>query len=248
MEAVVQLTEVAAGVVQITMRDEQYKNTFSRELVMGLIDAFAAIRADKRWKVAVLTGYDSYFATGGTREALRALNEGQGHFTDVNIYGLALDCEIPVISAMQGHAIGGGFVMGLYADIAVLARESVYSTNFMRYGFTPGMGATCVVPEKLGNTLAQELLFTARNYRGEELKQRGFPFPVLPRQQVLEHALQMAGDMAQMPRHSLVTLKAHMTEPLRTRLPGVVAREVRMHDETFHQAEVKQKIETLFGQ
>jgi polyketide biosynthesis enoyl-CoA hydratase PksI len=248
MNHVVQLDEVEDGVVVIRMEERAHKNLFTEDLVTGLVEAFAAIRVSERYKVAVLTGYDSYFATGGTSEALFALNEAKGHFTDVNIYGLALDCAIPVISAMQGHAIGGGFVMGLYADIVVMSRESIYCTNFMKFGFTPGMGATCVVPEKLGGSLAHELLFTARNYQGEELRQRGIPFSVLPRREVLPRACTLARDMARMPRHSLVTLKAHMTAGLHQRLPAIIAQEVRMHDETFHQPEVKQAIATLFGQ
>ena len=51
---------------------------------------------------------------------------------------------------MQGHGIGGGFVVGLFADFVILSRESVYSTNFMKYKFTPGMGATYIVPKKIG--------------------------------------------------------------------------------------------------
>lgn len=245
---VVQIEKQEHGVVLIKMHDREHKNTFSEQLVRGLIDAFTFIKNDKSIKVAVLTGYDSYFATGGTLKALMALNEGQGHFTDVNIYGLALDCEIPVISAMQGHGIGGGFVMGLFADIVLLSRESIYSTNFMRYGFTPGMGATCVVPTKLGASLGHELLLSARNYQGAELKSRGIPFEVLPRQEVLPKALQIAADMANMPRHSLVTLKAHLSEGIRKQLPSFVEKEVAMHNETFHQAEVKENIKKLFGQ
>ena len=58
--------------------------------------------------------------------------EGKDKFTDINIYSLALDCPLPVISAMQGHGIRGGFVMGLFADFVILSRESIYRTNFMK--------------------------------------------------------------------------------------------------------------------
>ncbi len=246
-EPVVDFREIELGIVQVTMQDRIHKNTFSDELTLGLIRAFEKIRANTSYKAAILTGYDSYFAAGGTREGLLALHEGRARFSEPNIYSLALDCEIPVISAMQGHGIGGGFVMGLFADLVVLSQESVYTANFMKFGFTPGMGATFILPEKLGSGLAHEMLLLARNYRGEELKQRGIPFPVVPRAEVLRLAIQMARQLAEKPRLSLVTLKAHLVATYREKLSKFIEQELAMHAKTFHQGEVKAKINALFG-
>lgn len=247
MTPVVQLREISPFIIQITMQDRVNKNTFSNELITGLMDAFAAINASDQYKAVVLTGYDSYFASGGTQEGLLAIYEGKAKFTDGNIYSLALDCPIPVISAMQGHGIGGGFVMGLFSDFVILSRESVYTTNFMKYGFTPGMGATCILPKKLGFSLAEELLLNAGNYRGADLEKRGIPFPVLSRDEVLPYALELARQLAEKPRISLVTLKDHLVSQLREELQTYVERELIMHEKTFHQAEVKQRIMSLFG-
>lgn len=247
MNNVIDLSEIEPGIIRIQMQDKVHKNTFTHELSRGLIQSFDTIAANKRLKVVILTGYDSYFASGGTQEDLLTLQEGRGKFSDNNIYGLALNCEIPVISAMQGHGIGGGFVMGLFADFVILSRESIYTTNFMKYGFTPGMGATMIVPQKLGLSLGEEMLLLARRYRGEELKQRGVPFPVFPRAEVMEQAYEMARELAEKPRVSLVTLKDHLTRSLRENLPRIVNEEVAMHDKTFHQPEVRDNIRMLFG-
>ncbi|XLS29182.1 polyketide synthase [Flavobacteriaceae bacterium M23B6Z8] len=247
MDKVVALTEIDDAIVQIKMQDRNSKNTFSKELTSGLMEAFETIRDQTRYKAVVLTGYDTYFASGGTQEQLMTLSEGNSKFTDFDLYSLSLNCPIPVISAMQGHGIGGGFAMGLFADFVILSRESIYTTNFMKYGFTPGMGATYILPKKLGIALAEEMLLTARNYRGEELQKRGFPFPVLPRDQVLPYAYELAATLAEKPRVSLVALKDHLVAELREQLPGVIQQEVRMHEKTFGQPEVKTRIKTLFG-
>ena len=244
---VIDLIEVEPGIIQVRMQDRVHKNTFSHELSRELIRAFATIAANDTYKVVILTGYDTYFASGGTQKDLLSLQEGHGNFSDNNIYGLALECKIPVISAMQGHGIGGGFVMGLFADFVILSRESVYTTNFMKYGFTPGMGATLIVPRKLGLALGEEMLLLARRYRGEELKQRGVPFPVYPRAEVMDQAMAMARELAEKPRISLITLKSQLVRSLREALPEVVAQEVAMHDKTFHQPEVRENIRLLFG-
>jgi polyketide biosynthesis enoyl-CoA hydratase PksI len=245
--SVLDMLEIGPGIVQLTMHDREYKNTFSVQLIGALLDAFQRIKSNSGYRTVVLTGYDSYFCSGGTQESLTMLHEGKGKFSDSNLYSLALECEIPVIAAMQGHGIGGGFVFGMFADFIVLSRESIYTTNFMKYGFTPGMGATYVLPKKLGISLAQEMLTSARTFRGEELAKRGVPFPVLPRTEVLQYAHQLARDIADKPRMSLITLKSHLVREIRQQLPAVIEQEVAMHDITFHQPEVKERIERLFG-
>jgi polyketide biosynthesis enoyl-CoA hydratase PksI len=244
---VVDLEEISAGVAQITMHDRVNKNTFSEDLVGGLGRAFEQIRIEPRFRVVIITGYDTYFCSGGTQEGLLMLHEGRGKFTDLTIYSAALDCEIPVISAMQGHGIGGGLVFGMFADFVILSRESVYTANFMKYGFTPGMGATYVLPKKLGTSLAEEMMLSARTYRGSDLEKRGIPFSVLARADVLPYARQLALDVAEKPRTSLVMLKSHLTEEIRCQLPKVIEREVAMHAKTFHSPGVRERIVDSFG-
>lgn len=247
LDQIVAVTDLEPGIVQVTMQDRVNKNTFTDGLIGGLTAAFADIGARQDCKVVILTGYDSYFSSGGTQEGLRDLFEGKMKFTDKDLYSLALNCPIPVIAAMQGHGIGGGFVMGMFADFVILARESIYTANFMKYGFTPGMGSTFILPQKLGISLAGEMMLTASTYRGEELQKRGVPFPVVARDKVLEQALELARTLAEKPRFSLVTLKDHLVLPLRKQLAAFIEDEIAMHALTFHQPEVKQRIETFFG-
>src|SRR5688572_16347729 len=92
----VDVSQVEPAIVRVTMQDRAHKNTFTLDLISGLIRAFETIAAHPDYKVVILTGYDTYFATGGTREGLLGLYEGKGQFTDANFYSLALDCPIPV--------------------------------------------------------------------------------------------------------------------------------------------------------
>ena len=246
--ATVTLREAEPGIALVEMHDREGRNTFTDALIRDLTAAFAEIARNEAWRAVVLTGYDSYFSSGGTQEGLRDLFEGRFKFTDKDLYSLALNCPVPVVSAMQGHGIGGGFVLGMFADATVLSRESIYTANFMKYGFTPGMGSTLILPHKLGPVLAHEMMLSARVYRGEDLARRGVPFPVLPRDEVLAHAMALARDFADKPRFSLVTLKNHLVAGLRDALPLAIEREVEMHAQTFHRPEVRERIEALFGQ
>jgi len=246
-EQVVTLQEIESGIALITLQDKENKNTFTRALTSGLFDAYRAVASESRYLAVIVTGYDSYFSSGGTRQDLLTLQEGQHFFNEIDLMRPALDCEVPVISAMQGHALGGGFAMGLFSDFVVLSRESVFSASFMQYGFTPGMGATSILPERLGFNLGYEMLLTGNNFQGDELQRRGVPLPVLPRKEVLSYSLELARGIAQKPRHSLVTLKSHMMRKIKDELAETVRLEIEMHKKTFHRPEVRERIEQLFA-
>ncbi|PHS16295.1 MAG: enoyl-CoA hydratase [Blastopirellula sp.] len=243
----VSLEYVGSDIAVVTMQDKVSKNAFSEELIDGLTSAFESIEYEGNCKAVILTGYDTYFASGGTIDSLLALHEGRKKFTDFALYELPLKCEVPVIAAMQGHGIGGGFVMGLFADFIVMSQEGVYTTNFMNYGFTPGFGSTYILKKKLGFGLAQEMLMSGGSYRGFELEKRGIPFAVEPRVAVMPRAMKIATSLSEKPRRSLKILKRHLVDEILMALPEIEEKELVMHKQTFHTQEVKERIETLYG-
>ncbi|MCB0209724.1 MAG: enoyl-CoA hydratase/isomerase family protein [Anaerolineae bacterium] len=247
MNDVVRLTYPEPGIAVVAMEERTYRNTFSKALIEGLMRAFDQIDRNPTVKVVVLHGYDNYFCCGGTKEELINIYEGKIKFTDLAFYRLLLDCEVPTISAMQGHALGGGLAFGCYADMMVMAEESLYSANFMKYGFTPGMGSTYIIPRKFGALLGNELLFSANNYHGGVLRERGIPAQVVTKREVITTALALARDLADKSLVSLKLLKAHLTQSIKAELPAIIEQELAMHEVSFAQPEVRNRIETLFG-
>ena len=247
MTDVVHLHRHGAAIAVIEMADREGRNTFTRALVAGLGVALQRIAADTAIKVVVIHGYDSIFCAGGTQEELLTLAEHKVTFDAHDFYRALLDCAVPVIAAMQGHALGGGLVFGLYADLVVMAQESIYSANYMKYGFTPGMGSTLVLPMKLGVPLANEMLFSARGYHGGTLRERGVGIPVVPRAETVATALKLAEDLADKPDVSLRLLKQALSHRLRLELPAVIAREKAMHEAAFAQPDVIDRINARFG-
>lgn len=248
---VVKLEYVRKDIAIIKMQDEENKNTFTEEFVGELVVCFEQAERNENVKCIIMTGFQNYFATGGTKDALLAIQEGKNNFLDAssgskNVYSIPLTCRVPVIAAMQGHAIGGGLAMGLFADFVILSRESIYTASFMKYGFTPGFGSTCIFPAKLGMSLGTEILMTAKVYHGADLERKGVPFDVYPRQEVLDRAIELAALLAEKPKKSLEILKARLTEKVRAELPEAIEKELHMHDETFHLDEVKQNIIKLY--
>jgi 4-carboxy-3-alkylbut-2-enoyl-[acp] decarboxylase len=247
MSGVVNLSVDPDHIATVEMADRQSKNTFSEGLVRGLIDVFGRIQADPEVRAVVIHGYDNYFCCGGTKEELLKIYNGELQFDALKFYDLLLQCDVPVVSAMQGHAIGGGLVFGSYADLIVMAEECIYTTNFMKYGFTPGMGATYIIPKKFGPVLGHEMLFTAGNYYGSDLQKRGIQVQVVKKATVLREAMDLARELAQKPVLALKQLKQSLTGRIKVEVAAAVRRELEMHKITFAQPEVKARIEALFG-
>ncbi|OZH51287.1 hypothetical protein AFK68_32080 [Hydrocoleum sp. CS-953] len=243
---VVELAELGNGVVQITMKDEANLNTLSTGIREGLSKCFGAVAQNKSYKVVILTGNGNYFCAGAGISYLRKRIRGEAGVIDLS--GSMLDCEIPIISAMQGHSLGGGFLMGLYADFLVLSQESIYTINFMEYGFTPVGATSLILREKFGAALAQEMMYTGKRYRGQELAKRGIPFPVVPKQDVLNHAQRLAQEIAKKPRLSIVSLKELLTSEIRKKIPEVMEKELETHYVTFNQPEVASRIKKVFDE
>ncbi len=230
---VVRLAAYPDGVLVATMCDRSTKNAFSTSLAGGIQQLFDHIRTHSEYKALVLTGYDQYFASGGTKEGLLSIHQGTVRYSDAPLYELPLTCAIPVIAAMQGHAIGAGWAFAAFCDHGVLSEDGVYSSRFMRYGFTPGFGSTLIFERRFGRDLGREILFAARDYSGEDLWWRSVPMPVVPAAEVLPRAIRVAHGLAALPRETLAAAKKRANRPVVTRLAAVIEAELAMHDRTF---------------
>ncbi|OBY80706.1 hypothetical protein BBG47_04985 [Paenibacillus sp. KS1] len=247
----VSLQKVDTHIALIVMQDKLHRNMFSEELLTGLAEAFDAVREDKGIKVVILTGYENVFSMGGTQGQLTDIANRVNEFTKLSVvYKSALSCPVPVISAIQGHAIGGGLTLGLYGDLIIMANEGVYTANYVNYGFTPGLGSTYILREKLGTVLATEMMLTAGEYRGEELKQRGCPIIFKDQREVLPEAVRLARTIASKPMQAVRTLKEELAGRSLTELLPIIDREVKMHGVVFSHPEVqdvKDRIQYYFS-
>ncbi|UXI65991.1 SDR family NAD(P)-dependent oxidoreductase [Tahibacter amnicola] len=245
---VVRASADADGVVVVRLEDRDARNMFSDALIAGLQEVFDRISASPACKTVVLTGYDSYFSSGGTREGLKAIQEGKVRFTDRDVFQLPMRCPLPVIAAMQGHGIGAGWTLGLFCDSVLFSEESRYVSPYMNFGFTPGAGATGILPAKLGYDLARDSLFTGREITGEELARRNPLLTVLPRDRVVDAAMALARSLARHTRNDLMAWKAARVSPRFEAWQALFAREVQMHEATLvGHADALARIERRFA-
>jgi 4-carboxy-3-alkylbut-2-enoyl-[acp] decarboxylase len=236
-------TERTDRVAVVTLDDAAGRNALSEPVVHELLAALATVGRDRSVHAIVLAGRSDVFCAGASRDMLRGLVTGGVAPTDILLPRAILDVPVPVIAAMAGHAIGGGFALGLCADLVVIARESRYGASFMNMGFTPGMGMTRLLEHVLSRALAHELLYTGEARRGDAfIGSAGFNY-VLPRVEVLPKALDVAARIAEKPRVALETLKRTLVQPRREAFEATRTVESLMHEVCFAQPETAARIE-----
>jgi acyl transferase domain-containing protein/acyl carrier protein len=221
------------GILEVRLEDREARNMFTDDFIAGVTEVFDHIANNAAYKVIVLTGYDNYFASGGTKEGLLAIQEGKSKFTDTKIYQMAMECRVPVIAAMQGHAIGAGWCLGMFADFVLFGKERRYVSPYMNYGFTPGAGATFIFQNTIGYDLARETMMTANEFAGIAFKNRGVHLPVLDKDEVLTTAMELAGKLAELPRGILTATKYLFTKNLLEDAAETYKLELAMHEKTF---------------
>ena len=226
---------IGDGIARVRLADPASSNALGEPMVHALEAAFQAIDLDRDVRVVVMTGEGDTFSSGAPRELLLRLAAGDLRPADILLPKLLLDCVVPVVAAMAGHATGGGFALGLAADIVVIADDSRYGFTFMNLGFTPGMGTTGLCEHVLSPAVAHELLYTGEMRRGSRFSGSGINH-VLPRGQVESAALDIAARIAEKPRRAVTALKRLLSLPRRRAFESSLTHESLLHQITFADA------------
>ena len=237
---------VEDGIAVVRMQDGAGKNALSRGLTLELERALGSVSNRPEVRVVVLCGLPEYFCTGASRAVMQELIAGGVAPRDLLLPRALLDLDVPLIAAMEGHAVGGGLALALCADLILAARESRYGCNFMDYGFTPGMGTTQLLEYALGPSLAHEMLLTGRTFRGARFEgSAGFNY-MLPRALVMNKALALAAEIAGKPRLSLTALKISLSSRKRQIFEAARSIEIVMHHLTLMQPAVAKSIQEQY--
>lgn len=247
MSDVLQITTVEPGIVQLAITDPDRENRLSYELVDQMMAALAELAPDQSIKVLLVTGTKEIWCAGGTLRMLKEMATGE--YDERRLLTLAdhlLSFPVPVIGALEGHAIGGGLALALCCDLLVAAENSRYSVNSANMGFTPAMGLTVLLPAAVGHHVASEMIFTGKYYKGRELAQRRLFNAVVPGDEVLDKALELAERIAEKPRYVLELLKDTLALPKRHALQDAASREPMMHKICFNHPDIATTLDETY--
>ena len=152
-------------------------NFFDTDLIRALSDAFEALDNEAECRAIVLASDGKHFCAGANFQDRDGQAERQTRSVEAGnpLYVEAVRlfaCRKPVVGAIQGAAIGGGFGLALMPDFRVLCPETRFSANFVKLGFHPGFGLTYTLPRLIGWQRTNLMFYTGRRISGESLPTR----------------------------------------------------------------------------
>jgi 2-(1,2-epoxy-1,2-dihydrophenyl)acetyl-CoA isomerase len=170
----VQLTD---GVLRLTLARPDKRNAIDDVMMAGLIEAVDAAGRDEAVRVIVLAGEGEHFCSGadivarnapdGTRPRAGSIQRrlpSQAH----RLIPLVTSVQTPVVCAVQGWAAGIGLALALAADVTVAVETAKFWAPFNERGFTPDSGVTWLLPRRVGEVRARQMLLLGRVVSGLE--------------------------------------------------------------------------------
>jgi len=184
----------------ITLNRPDNRNSMTPEL----LDAFAAASAAARaadLRCLVVTGTGTCFSSGADfKSAVQRGGEdrppSERSYAMYEPFLSLLDVAVPVIGALNGHTVGGGFGLALICDLRIGAIDARYGANFVKLGLAPGMAISYLLPRLIGVARASELLLTGRLVDGAEAERLGILNRAVAAGDVLGEAMAVARAIA----------------------------------------------------
>ncbi|MCP5025834.1 MAG: enoyl-CoA hydratase/isomerase family protein [Actinomycetia bacterium] len=207
-------------------------NFFDIGLIDSLASAFTDLDNDDRCRAIVLCSEGKNFCAGanfgGGGDRQSANSSGDRHLYDEAVR--LFSTKTPVVAAVQGAAIGGGFGLAMMPDFRVAAPEARFAANFARLGFHQGFGLSETLPRAIGQQKALELFYTGRRVKGEEAVAMGLADQLVPLDQVGDAAHALAREIAISAPLAVVSIRETMRGDLPAKIRAATDREKAEQD------------------
>jgi enoyl-CoA hydratase len=196
------LVDVSERIATITLNRPEARNALSSELLSKMAGALRASEADEHVDVIILTGTDPAFSAGLDLKELGStgsnLDGGSGAAGGVNTHGVRgpfPKLTKPIIGAINGVAVTGGFEIALNCDFLVASERAKFGDTHARVGVMPGWGLTVLLPQAIGVRRAREMSFTGNFMDAAEALHFGLVNHVVAHDELIPFTRNLAADI-----------------------------------------------------
>jgi enoyl-CoA hydratase len=193
------LLEVSERIATVTLNRPEVRNALSSEVLNLLPDTLRTAESDDSVDVIILTGTDPAFCAGLDLKELGSSGANLGGVGSRNRDGLRGPIPRltkPLIGAINGVAVTGGFELALNCDFLIASEHAKFGDTHARVGVMPGWGLTVLLPQAIGVRRAREMSFTGNFMLAEEALARGLVNHVVPHHELLAFTRSVARDIA----------------------------------------------------
>lgn len=190
------LVERKGNVALVTLNRPEAMNAINTEMAQSLSRVFSELDSDAETRVIVLTGAgEKAFSAGADLKERIGLSlqglEAQRRML-VRAFDAVGSARKPVIAAVNGYALGGGFELALLCDFIIAGDHARLGLPEVKRGIIPGGGGTQTLPRLVGKAVAKQMIFTGEPIDAQEAFRLGIVVKVVPGSKVVEEALEIA--------------------------------------------------------
>lgn len=221
------------GIAVVTLNRPDKLNSLSRELRRAIVDGFRALEADGDVDVVILTGTGRAFCAGldlkelGGETGSGDAKERENAVAGADVVSAVSGFPGPVIGAINGFAITGGFELALACDVLVASEDARFADTHARVGILPGWGLSQKLSRLIGIHRAKEVSLSGNFVSAAEAASWGLVNRVVPADQLLPAARKLALDMKSCPRDVLRAYKKLIDDGFATTMADGLAIESR---------------------
>lgn len=210
--------EKKEGVALVALNRPEKLNALNRDVLTDLRRALDEAERDPEVRVVVITGAGRAFCAGadvtefakGTSDVRQFIELGREVFERIGNMGK------PVIAAVNGYALGGGFELALSCDFIIASSNAAFGSTEINLGIIPGWGATQRLIATAGLAKAREVVMLGEVFSAEEALRIGIVHKVVPPERLMEESLELARKLCQKSPTALSIAKAVLTGSARS--------------------------------
>jgi enoyl-CoA hydratase len=194
-EPLVIVDTAQAGLAVLTLNRPHAMNALSKGLCKAFSDAVDRLEEDPDVRVLIVTGAGRAFCAGLDLKELAVDSDVRAFIQSNDPVSALSRFSGPIIGAINGPAITGGFELALACDVLIASADARFADTHARVGIIPGWGLSQKLSRIVGPSRAKEMAFTGNFVSAQEAMAMGLVNRVLPPAQLLEEAHRLAGDM-----------------------------------------------------
>jgi enoyl-CoA hydratase/carnithine racemase len=218
-------------VAVITLNRPDSRNPLDQETQDALIAAVQRLDTEPGIRVAILTGAGTAFSSGGNVRRMGAAATAERtppqarHYYRHGIQRIPLAierCEVPIIAAVNGPAIGAGCDLACMCDVRIAAESARFAESFVKLGIIPGDGGAWLLPRVVGFAKASEMALTGDPFSAAEALACGLVSKVVPDAELMDAACAIAARIAANPPQAVRMTRRLLREAWNAKLDAVL--------------------------
>jgi 2-(1,2-epoxy-1,2-dihydrophenyl)acetyl-CoA isomerase len=241
------------AVAVLRLDDPSAMNALSPAVKAGMEKNVPTLVGDASVRAMIITGTGKAFCAGGDIRAMQAVEGRKApavrtRMKEAHAWARALlDCDKPVIAAVNGAAVGGGLALALLADLIVASREAYFMSGYSKLGALPDLGLLQTLPWAIGSLRAKEMILLNRRYTADEAVAIGLANRAVAPERLMPEALAVAEEIAAGPGPMLSMSKVMMKRAYEASVEEFFEREAIAQGVAFGSAEFNEGVEAFLS-